>query len=326
MKTFKLNKPKTKTFSPQKIKTIVAFSETVAAGVNGKVLTNISVEDIEVKPQVRTVIENIDELAESMKSGQLLPITVIKSDGGKYVILQGERRWLAAKKAGLKTIEAIVVEPPASEDERIFGQLTENIQRENMKLGDLISSIAELIKLGHSQTAIAERLGKDRTYISRIGALSDAHEAVLELIRKGKVNDPQTAQILNSVCAKSSNLEKDLALCQDKEGQISRSSAQTVLEKLQSEPSTRAHKKVVAFEDRFKKKQIPSGFHKISASKPLNIQVEYLDENGLTLCGHLLPRLISDNPGEVCVLSEDKKNVISVPIEKVSLKTIVELK
>lgn len=326
MKTFKLNKPKTKTFSPQKIKTITAFSGTVAAGVNGKVLTNISVEDIEVKPQVRTVIENIDELAESMKSGQLLPITVIKSDGGKYTILQGERRWLAAKKAGLETIEAIVVEPPASEDERIFGQLTENIQRENMKLSDLISSIAELIKLGHSQTAIAERLGKDRTYISRISALSAAHEAVLELIRTGKVNDPQTAQILNSVCAKSSNLEKDLALCQDKEGQISRSSAQTVLEKLQSARSTRVHKKVVAFEDRFKKKQIPSGFHKLPASKPLNIQVEYLDENGLTLCGHLLPRLISDNPGEVCVLSEDKKKVISVPIEKVFLKTIVELK
>ena len=93
MKTFKVTKTKTQTF-------------------NGKVLTKLPVESIEAKPQVRTVIENIDELAESMKSGQLIPITVIKGENNKYVVLQGERRWLAAKKAGLETVEAIVVDAP----------------------------------------------------------------------------------------------------------------------------------------------------------------------------------------------------------------------
>lgn len=325
MKTFKLNKPKTQSFKPQNIKTISDFSGTVAAGVNGKVLTSLPVEDIEVKPQVRTVIENIDELAESMKSGQLLPITVIKSSGGKYTILQGERRWLAAKKAGLTTIEAIVVDAPASEDERIFGQLTENIQRENMKLGDLITSIAELVKLGHNQTAIAARLGKDRTYISRISALSASHEAVLELIREGAVNDPQTAQILNSICAQSNDVLKDLAQCRSEDGQISRNSAQSILEKLQATKLGGTRKKVIAFEDRFKRKQIPSGFHKVSASKPLNIQVTYVNEAGERVLGHLLPRLLSENPNEVCVLSADEKKVVTVPIDKISLQTITEL-
>ena len=129
MKTFKVTKAKTQTFKPTNIKSLTEF--------NGKVLTKLPVESIEVRPQVRTVIENIDELAESMKSGQLMPITVIKGENNKYVVLQGERRWLAAKKAGLETVEAIVVDAPVSDSERIFGQLTENIQRDNMKLQDL---------------------------------------------------------------------------------------------------------------------------------------------------------------------------------------------
>ncbi|MFQ8599132.1 ParB N-terminal domain-containing protein, partial [Parasutterella sp.] len=129
MKTFKVTKAKTQTFKPTNIKSLTEFNGAIAAGVNGKVLTKLPVESIEVRPQVRTVIENIDELAESMKSGQLMPITVIKGENNKYVVLQGERRWLAAKKAGLETVEAIVVDAPVSDSERIFGQLTENIQR-----------------------------------------------------------------------------------------------------------------------------------------------------------------------------------------------------
>ena len=80
MKTFKVTKTKTQTFKPTNIKSLTEFNGAIAAGVNGKVLTKLPVESIEAKPQVRTVIENIDELAESMKSGQLIPITVIKGE------------------------------------------------------------------------------------------------------------------------------------------------------------------------------------------------------------------------------------------------------
>ena len=154
-------------------------------------------------PQVRTVIENIDELAESMKSGQLIPITVIKGENNKYVVLQGERRWLAAKKAGLETVEAIVVDAPVSDSERIFGQLTENIQRDNMKLQDLIQSIRQLIRNGFNQTEIACSFGQRQNFISRIAALASSKEEVLKLIADCAVNDAQTAQILNNICEKA---------------------------------------------------------------------------------------------------------------------------
>ena len=78
MKTFKVTKAKTQTFKPTNIKSLTEFNGAIAAGVNGKVLTKLPVESIEVRPQVRTVIENIDELAESMKSGQLMRLQSLK--------------------------------------------------------------------------------------------------------------------------------------------------------------------------------------------------------------------------------------------------------
>ena len=93
----------------------------------------------------------------------------------------------------METVEAIVVDAPVSDSERIFGQLTENIQRDNMKLQDLIQSISQLIQNGFNQTEIAARLGKDRTYISRIAALASSKEEVLKLITDCAVNDAQTA-------------------------------------------------------------------------------------------------------------------------------------
>ena len=324
MKTFKVTKTKTQTFKPTNIKSLTEFNGAIAAGVNGKVLTKLPVESIEAKPQVRTVIENIDELAESMKSGQLIPITVIKGENNKYVVLQGERRWLAAKKAGLDTVEAIVVDAPVSDSERIFGQLTENIQRDNMKLQDLIQSISQLIRNGFNQTEIAARLGKDRTYISRIAALASSKEEVLKLIADCAVNDAQTAQILNNICEKSTNIAKDLEACKDKDGLISRGSAQAVLDRLQKIVPQKP-KKVVAFEDRLKKKDFPKGYRRVPAGKALGIQVEFLDETGEKVSGNLLPRLLSDRHDEVCVLREDNKTVIAVSVDKIKIKMIDEL-
>ena len=216
MKTVKLTKNKTQTYKPASIKSISDFGAKTGQKVNGKLHTVLPIDQIKVKAQVRTIFENIDELAESMKEGQLLPITVTPDEEeGGYTILQGERRWLAAKKAGLTKIEVMVVDKPKSETDRIYGQLTENIQRENMKLCDLVSSISCLIEMGNSQTEIAKRLGKDRTYISRIASLNNSHPIVAEFIKQSFIQDPQTAQIANLICDKSANPEASLNSIRD---------------------------------------------------------------------------------------------------------------
>lgn len=193
-----------------------------------------------------------------------------------------------------------------------------------MKLQDLIQSIRQLIRNGFNQTEIAARLGKDRTYISRIAALASSKEEVLKLIADCAVNDAQTAQILNNICEKSTNIAKDLEACKDKDGLISRGSAQAVLDRLQKIVPQKP-KKVVAFEDRLKKKDFPKGYRRVPAGKALGIQVEFLDETGEKVSGNLLPRLLSDRHDEVCVLREDNKTVIAVSVDKIKIKMIDEL-
>ena len=167
-------------------------------------------------------------------------------------------------------------------------------------------------------------MGKDRTYISRIAALASSKEEVLKLIADCAVNDAQTAQILNNICEKSTNIAKDLEACKDKDGLISRGSAQAVLDRLQKMVPQKP-KKVVAFEDRLKKKDFPKGYRRVPAGKALGIQVEFLDETGEKVSGNLLPRLLSDRHDEVCVLREDNKTVIAVSVDKIRIKMIGEL-
>ena len=61
MKTFKVTKAKTQTFKPTNIKSLTEFNGAIAAGVNGKVLTKLPVESIEVRPQVRLSLIHISE-------------------------------------------------------------------------------------------------------------------------------------------------------------------------------------------------------------------------------------------------------------------------
>ena len=141
-------------------------------------------------------------------------------------------------------------------------------------------------------------MGKDRTYISRIAALASSKKEVLKLIVDCAVNDAQTAQILNNICEKSTNIAKDLEACKDKDGLISRGSAQAVLDRLQ----------------------------KIVPQKPKKVvAVEFLDEAGEKVSGNLLPRLLSDRHDEVCVLREDNKTVVAVPVDKIRIRMIDEL-
>lgn len=320
MKTIKI-KPKVKSFNPaSNLKDLSEFTDSINETVAGKTLKKLPVNKVHSRPQVRTVFENIDELAKSMAEGQLSPICVARDGEDSYVILQGERRWLAAKKAGLKEIEAIVTDLPKDDSERIFGQLTENIQRDNMKLCDLIDSIGSLIKQGFNQTEIARKLGKDRTYISRLAGLVKSTPLILQLIKDNSVSDPQTAQILNTILAKCPDAESKILALKDSLGLITRQAAQSLLSKIENQlnQKTEIPQKAKFFEDSIKKKDIPKGFTKFPASQPVQIQVHYLAEDGKIHSGFLLPRLVATDPAFVCILT-NTLNVISVPASCVQL-------
>ena len=97
-------------------------------------MAEIEIADIIPNPtQPRTQFdeEALDELADSIRQlGVIQPVTVKKGDGGKYVIISGERRWRAARLAGLTQVPAIVIE--ADDRKAMELALIENLQREDL--------------------------------------------------------------------------------------------------------------------------------------------------------------------------------------------------
>ena len=132
--------------------------------------------------------ESLEELAESIKTyGIIQPIVVSKKDG-YYSIVAGERRWRAAKIAGLEEIPAIV----RDDDEQINKEiaLIENIQREDLNPFEKALGIRHLMeKYGLTQEQVAKKLGKSRSSISNTVRVLYLTPDVLELVKQGKLTE-----------------------------------------------------------------------------------------------------------------------------------------
>ncbi len=129
----------------------------------------IKLESIEANPyQPRTKFdeEELQELARSIKTyGLIQPVTVRPIENGKYQLISGERRFRAAKLAGLTEIPAFV--RTADDVETVQMALVENIQRSDLNAIEIALSYQMLIDECHlTQTDIAEKVGKNLSTIS----------------------------------------------------------------------------------------------------------------------------------------------------------------
>lgn len=125
----------------------------------------------------------LEELANSVKTkGVLQPILVRKLGDGGYELIAGERRWRAAKLAGLKKIPAIV--RPATDAEAMEMALIENLQRKDLNPVEAARAYQRLMKeFGLTQEAVARALGKERSSIAntvRLLALQPEVQAWVE--------------------------------------------------------------------------------------------------------------------------------------------------
>ncbi len=129
----------------------------------------------------------LNELADSIKEqGVLQPILVrpVDSAAGKYEIVAGERRFRAAKQAGLKTIPAIV----KALDDKVTLEiaLIENIQRQELNPLEEAASYRDLLdNYGYTQASLATRLGKSRVYVANTLRLLGLPKEIQAMITKG---------------------------------------------------------------------------------------------------------------------------------------------
>jgi len=138
------------------------------------------------QPRRRFPEEDLQELAASIRQhGVLQPILVSEREPGRYVLVAGERRWRAARLAGMETVPAVIRER-LDEEHHLELALVENLQRRDLTPLEEARAYEQLrTKLGLSQAEIAGRVGIDRSTVSNALRLLKLPAEVQELVEGG---------------------------------------------------------------------------------------------------------------------------------------------
>ena len=141
--------------------------------------------------------ENLKDLTNSIKErGVIQPIIVrkVNSDVAKYEIIAGERRWLAARKAGLHDIPVVITE--ADDLKSLEFAIVENVQRHDLNPLEEAQGYKRLIdEFSYDQDKVSKFIGKSRSYITNSLRLLNLPSDVLNLLEKNKIS-PGHAKIL----------------------------------------------------------------------------------------------------------------------------------
>ncbi|HXX60048.1 MAG TPA: ParB/RepB/Spo0J family partition protein [Candidatus Sulfotelmatobacter sp.] len=145
----------------------------------------VPVDRIEANPdQPRQTWDEaaMDDLAASIREhGVLQPVLVRPREGGRYQLVAGERRWRAAKRAGLQTVPAMIEE--IDDDTALEIAIIENLQREDLSpLDEALMFERMTADHGYSVRKLAQKLGKDKGYIENRLRLADAPPEVQQLV------------------------------------------------------------------------------------------------------------------------------------------------
>ncbi|HEV2704527.1 MAG TPA: ParB/RepB/Spo0J family partition protein [Pyrinomonadaceae bacterium] len=146
------------------------------------------IEPNSLQPRTNFDEERLENLAQSIRSnGIIQPLVIRRQDGGRYQLIAGERRWRAAQRAGLQRVPAIVRDIP--EDKILELALIENIQRQELNAIEEAQAYKRLIEtLGLTQEVVAQRVGRDRTFITNYLRLLRLPEDIQRLVEQEKLS------------------------------------------------------------------------------------------------------------------------------------------
>jgi ParB family chromosome partitioning protein len=155
---------------------------------------NDEIRDVEtdlIRPsqqQPRTTFDQakLEELAQSIQTTGIIQPLLVRPLGGMYELVAGERRWRAAQLAGLTRVPAIVRDIP---DEKVLElALIENIQRAELNPVEEAKAYKRLIEtLGLTQDEVAQRVGRDRTFVTNYLRVLKLPKEIHELIESEKI-------------------------------------------------------------------------------------------------------------------------------------------
>ena len=162
--------------------------EETADSKNLKTLRITEVEPNREQPRKNFNQESLEELSESIKTYGIIQPIVVSKENGYYAIIAGERRWRAAKLAGLEEIPAIIRDSDEQTNREI--SLIENIQREDLNPYEKALGIRSLMdRYGLTQEEVSKKIGKSRSSVSNTVRILYLAPDVLELVKQGKLTE-----------------------------------------------------------------------------------------------------------------------------------------
>ncbi len=190
------------------------------------------VESYSAQPRKLFDEDALSELADSIREhGVIQPLTVRKLSSGYYQIIAGERRWRAARLAGLTEIPAVVIE--ADDQKAAELALVENLQREDLNPMEEAAGYQSLIQTYHmTQEEAARRVGKSRSAVANAMRLLGLQPGVRKLVEEGSLSAGHARALLPLSPALQTKAAETVV-----QGQLSVRQTEVLAKKLLTEPA-----------------------------------------------------------------------------------------
>lgn len=202
-------------------------------------VTEIAVSQLDPNPdQPRRTFDTqaLEALAESIRQAGVLQPLLVVENGARYRIVAGERRYRAARMAGLQSVPCVVRD--MTEQERMEAALIENLQRENLNPIEEAAGIRALMEeCGYTQELAAKRVGRSRPAVANLLRLLQLPESIREMVKAGELSAGH-ARVLAGLADES----RQLALAERavREGmsvrELEKLAAQTIEKPAKTEP------------------------------------------------------------------------------------------
>jgi ParB family chromosome partitioning protein len=198
-------------------------------------MSRVDIADSNVRKRGITV--GIDELAASIdRIGQQQPI-VVETDGGRFKVLIGQRRYLAVKRLGRSDILAIVLDDQVSDFERALISLSENIQRRDLEPQDKARAMQLMLRELGTVRAVASAVGVSTVTVRKWLGFAAVPEDIKKLVRDGDLTVSSAIRIAEHVEDETEALEVARHIAHEKPAKPERDRILTAVEDYGDRPA-----------------------------------------------------------------------------------------
>ena len=175
-------------------------TEIEGSEANKEDINFIEIDEIapnESQPRKTFNKEKLEELARSIKTHGVIQPIVVRKQGSHYEVVAGERRWRAARIAGLSEVPCIVRE--LTDEQNMLVAIIENVQREGLNPIEEARGIRAMIEdYELTQDEVAKAVSKSRPYITNVLRMLKLPDAVLDMVSAGKLSAGHARAILSA--------------------------------------------------------------------------------------------------------------------------------